>query len=89
MAFTVGGLVANAPIVPGWVSLCTKVAPITSIVLVMAPLPTIQKVVQDRSVGSLPLLPYSSLVGNAFVWIMYGTIHSFCMTPSNLYCTYV
>jgi len=74
MGFAVGSFVANnAHVIPGWVSLCSKTAPLTSIVLVMAPLPTIQKISQERSVGSLPLLPYSSLVGNAFVWVIYGT----------------
>jgi hypothetical protein len=72
MGFAVNAFVANSNAVSGWVSLCTKAAPLTSIVLVMAPIPTIQRVVQERTVGSLPLLPYSSMIGNAFVWVMYG-----------------
>ena len=38
----------------------------------IAPFPTIRQVQRDKSVGGLPLLPYSSMVVNSAVWITYG-----------------
>jgi len=57
-----------------FVSLCGQAAPILSSFLSVAPLPTIQKIVKEKSVGNLPLLPYSSLVVNAFLWLTYGLL---------------
>lgn len=60
---------------PGlFVSLCGKSAPIVSTFLCCAPFPTIQKITKEKSIGNLPLLPYSSLVVNAFLWLMYGLL---------------
>jgi len=56
----------------GWLSLCAKLAPASSLVLIMAPLPTMQKIAQDNTVGDLPLLPYSSMFVNTFIWTTYG-----------------
>lgn len=55
-----------------WVAICGKLAPFTSVCVSMAPLPTILQVTQEKSVGDLPLLPYSTLMAYAFVWVMYG-----------------
>jgi len=38
----------------------------------LAPLSTILHVSRTKSVGSLPLLPYSSMIANGFVWALYG-----------------
>jgi solute carrier family 50 protein (sugar transporter) len=38
------------------------------------PFPTIKKVGEQKSVGSLPLLPYSSMVANCFLWVIYGLL---------------
>lgn len=54
------------------VDLAGRLAPLSSILLSMAPLPTIQQISKDKSVGALPLLPYSSMIANAFVWTCYG-----------------
>jgi len=35
---------------------------------------TIRKMSADKSVGSLPLLPYSSMVASAFIWVTYGIL---------------
>ena len=40
----------------------------------LQPFPTIKKVVKDKSVGSLPLLPYSSMIANCFLWLVYGLL---------------
>lgn len=58
--------------VPAWVSLSGQMAPIASFVVSMSPLPTIQKIKKDKNVGSMPLLPYSSMTVNCFVWMVYG-----------------
>jgi solute carrier family 50 protein (sugar transporter) len=38
------------------------------------PYPTINQVSKEKSVGSLPLLPYSSMIANCFLWLMYGVL---------------
>jgi solute carrier family 50 protein (sugar transporter) len=56
------------------VKLCTRLAPIASILVFMAPMPTIRSFAKDRSVGSLPLLPYSSMFASTFLWMVYGVL---------------
>mmetsp|Transcript_24913 Transcript_24913/g.42399 ORF Transcript_24913/g.42399 Transcript_24913/m.42399 type:complete len:226 (-) Transcript_24913:94-771(-) len=65
-----------ASIAPMWLELCGKGAPMASILVFMAPIPTIRRVSIDRSVGNLPLLPYSSMVSSTFVWVVYGILKS-------------
>lgn len=57
-----------------WIMLCSKYAPYASTVVFMAPIPTIRKMIVSRTVGGLPLLPYSSMVANCFVWLVYGLL---------------
>jgi len=40
----------------------------------MQPYPTIQQVQKNKSVGSLPLLPYSSMIANCVLWFAYGVL---------------
>ena len=54
----------------------------TGVICFLAPLPTISQVARDKSVGNLPLLPYSSMIANSFVWVMYGLLKH---APSVLY----
>jgi len=56
------------------VEICAKLAPLSSILLCLAPLPTIQTVQNRKSVGSLPLLPYTCLFANAMLWGTYGLL---------------
>jgi hypothetical protein len=51
----------------GLVEACGLAAPIASIFVSLSPFPTVQKILKDKSVGNLPLLPYSSLVANWYV----------------------
>jgi solute carrier family 50 protein (sugar transporter) len=60
--------------IPAWVSFFGSVAPAASIVVYLAPVPTILKIQRDRSVGSFPLLPYSSMVASSFLWLTYGVL---------------
>lgn len=50
------------------------VAPLASIVVYMSPIPTIQMIGTNRSVGTLPLLPYSSMVASTYLWLVYGIL---------------
>ena len=59
---------------PQWVTISSKFAPYASTVVFMAPIPTIRKIMLDRNVGGLPLLPYSSMVANCVVWVVYGLL---------------
>jgi solute carrier family 50 (sugar transporter) len=60
--------------IPLWVSFFGGMAPLASIVVFLAPLPTIRKIQRDKSVGTLPLLPYSSMVASTFLWLAYGVL---------------
>jgi solute carrier family 50 protein (sugar transporter) len=53
---------------------CAQLAPYAQIGVYAAPLPTIQQVRRDRTVGSLPLLPYSSMAASGFIWTVYGIL---------------
>ena len=55
-----------------FVNWCSHLAPWACVVVYMAPFPTIQQVRRDKSVGSLPLLPYSSMAASSFIWTVYG-----------------
>jgi len=57
-----------------WLEVCKQLAPVTSILCSMAPLPTIHKISETKSVGTLPLLPYSSMTANGFIWTLYGSL---------------
>ena len=59
---------------PMFVDLCTNAAPFAAIFVFMAPFPTVKKIRQDKTVGTLPLLPYSSMVASAFLWSTYGIL---------------
>jgi len=60
--------------VPAWVRFCSSTAPLAAIVVFMAPYPTLRQVQKDRSVGNLPLLPYSSMIANCILWFTYGIL---------------
>ena len=57
-----------------FVNLCDIIAPFCGVICFLAPLPTINEIVRNKTVGALPLLPYSSMVANSFVWVMYGLL---------------
>lgn len=60
---------------PGmFVDFCSQLAPAAAIAVFLAPLPTVQTVMRDRAVGTLPLLPYSSMVASAVLWATYGLL---------------
>ena len=57
---------------PKWLEICNQLAPATSVMCSLAPLPTIFEISRKKSVGDLPLLPYSSMAANGFIWALYG-----------------
>jgi solute carrier family 50 (sugar transporter) len=40
----------------------------------LQPWPTLDQVAKDKNVGSLPLLPYSSMIANCLLWGTYGAL---------------
>lgn len=56
------------------VEICGLLAPLASIVVFLAPIPTMAKIKRDRTVGSLPLLPYSSMAASCSLWTTYGIL---------------
>lgn len=63
-----GAVVTPAP----WVQFFGQLGPIASIFFLLAPMPTIRQMSEKKSVGDLPLLPYSSMMVNCFLWLLYG-----------------
>ena len=59
---------------PALVNLCGQIAPVASLAVVMAPLPTMRQIRRDQSVGDLPILPYSSMILSTFLWTVYGLL---------------
>lgn len=59
---------------PAWVSLCGNLAPVASMIVTLAPIPTLNKIVRNKSTMNLPLLPYSSMLVNSFLWTSYGLL---------------
>ena len=56
------------------VGACNTVAPFTGILCSLAPLPTIRQISRDKTTGTMPFLPYSSMVSNSFIWVVYGSL---------------
>lgn len=63
--------IASSPML---VDFCTTAAPFAAIFVFLAPFSTVQKIRQEKGVGTLPLLPYSSMVASAFLWSAYGIL---------------
>lgn len=61
---------------PFWLSFSGKAAPISSIILYMAPIPTVLEFTRRKMVGNLPLLPYTSMLSNSLAWTVYGLMNS-------------
>mmetsp|Transcript_23821 Transcript_23821/g.34998 ORF Transcript_23821/g.34998 Transcript_23821/m.34998 type:complete len:236 (+) Transcript_23821:108-815(+) len=62
--------------VPAWVTVCGQLAPLISILVFLAPIPTMQQIKREKTVGGKPLLPYSSMIANGFIWTVYGFLKS-------------
>ncbi|KAL7530076.1 hypothetical protein ACHAXR_003293 [Thalassiosira sp. AJA248-18] len=59
---------------PKWLEICNTLAPATSVLCSLAPLPTIFEISRNKDCGSMPLLPYSSMAANGFIWALYGIL---------------
>ncbi|CAB9520951.1 Bidirectional sugar transporter SWEET15 [Seminavis robusta] len=66
--------VEGSAMLTSFINFCGQGAPIASIGCYLAPIPTIRDVTMTGTVGSLPLLPYSAMVSNAFMWTIYGVL---------------
>jgi solute carrier family 50 protein (sugar transporter) len=74
MASPAAAAAAAAAAVPLWVQWCGTMAPFASVLVCMSPIPTIQRINRERKVGSLPLLPYSTMIINSMLWFAYGLL---------------
>uniref|UniRef100_A0A7R9WUL4 Sugar transporter SWEET1 n=1 Tax=Craspedostauros australis TaxID=1486917 RepID=A0A7R9WUL4_9STRA len=43
---------------------------------ILQPMPTINQIAKDKSIGSLPLLPYTTMIASSFLWVAYGVLKS-------------
>ena len=59
---------------PLWVVACRSLAPAAAWVVFLSPMSTIRGVARSKSVGGLPALPYSSMVLNCSLWIIYSVL---------------
>jgi uncharacterized protein with PQ loop repeat len=67
-----------------FVDVCVSLAPMTSILLCAAPLPTIWMIQSERSVGNFPLLPYSCMTASSLLWTTYGVLkHEWALIVPN------
>jgi len=60
----------------GFVALCNKIAPMMAVFVFSASIPTIRQVSIEKTVQDLPLLPYSSMIANCYLWLIYGILKS-------------
>lgn len=56
--------------IPFWMT----IAPFTSIALKMSPMVTVLKIIRNKSVMGLPMLPYTSMANLTFVLVAYGML---------------
>mmetsp|Transcript_67287 Transcript_67287/g.99752 ORF Transcript_67287/g.99752 Transcript_67287/m.99752 type:complete len:235 (+) Transcript_67287:205-909(+) len=61
---------------PAWVTACGHLAPLMAIVVFLAPIPTMQQINREKTVGGKPLLPYSSMIANCLICVVYGFLKS-------------
>jgi len=59
------------PVLVDW---STRLAPATAVLLTLAPWPTIRELQSKGPVGSLPLLPYTCMSTQCFLWTTYGVL---------------
>ncbi|KAL7434579.1 hypothetical protein ACHAXH_009203 [Discostella pseudostelligera] len=59
-----------------FVEFCGIMSPFGSVLLSLAPLPTMRQIARDKTVGKLPLLPYSTMITNSSLWLMYGLLEN-------------
>ena len=53
---------------------CGDLAPWAAIVVFLAPIPTMQRIAREKTVGNLPLLPYSAMICSTSLWCVYGLL---------------
>eukprot|EP00542_Grammatophora_oceanica_P018942 CAMPEP_0194049396 /NCGR_PEP_ID=MMETSP0009_2-20130614/30616_1 /TAXON_ID=210454 /ORGANISM="Grammatophora oceanica, Strain CCMP 410" /LENGTH=233 /DNA_ID=CAMNT_0038695543 /DNA_START=55 /DNA_END=756 /DNA_ORIENTATION=+ len=65
---------SSAGELPFWVDAAGALAPLAGILVFLAPIPTMRGIARDKTTGTLPLLPYSSMIGNCILWVTYGIL---------------
>jgi len=57
-----------------FVDICSILAPVTTILVNLSHIPTIVHIFRSKSVGNLPLLPYTCMVCSCFIFFLYGVL---------------
>jgi len=57
-----------------FVDICSILAPVSTILVNLSHIPTIVQIFRTKTVGSLPLLPYTSMVCCCFIFFVYGVL---------------
>ena len=65
---------ASTSDLPLWVEACRTLAPAAAWVVFLSPMSTLRGVARRKSVGGLPALPYSSMVLNCSLWVIYSVL---------------
>mmetsp|Transcript_32398 Transcript_32398/g.95469 ORF Transcript_32398/g.95469 Transcript_32398/m.95469 type:complete len:233 (-) Transcript_32398:587-1285(-) len=65
---------ASTADLPVWVEACRTLAPAAAWVVFLSPFSTLRGVARSKTVGGLPALPYSSMVLNCSLWIIYSVL---------------
>ena len=55
------------------VTICGYLAVFSALLVTMSPIPIMTRVRREKSVGALPLLPFTVMAMNCFSWFTYGT----------------
>lgn len=53
-------------------TICENLAPLSSVLVFLAPMPTLLQIWRTKKTGNLPLLPYTAMIINSFLWLGYG-----------------
>lgn len=59
---------------PQWAVIAGSLAPIVTTLLRLSPIPTVYSFYRRKSVGSLPLMPYTALLSDSLLWLCFGLL---------------
>jgi len=57
---------------PAWAEWCGNIAALSTMLIRLAPIPTVMQFVRRRNTGSLPLMPYTALFADSILWFALG-----------------
>lgn len=69
---------------PQWAVIAGSLAPIVTTLLRLSPIPTVYSFYRRKSVGSLPLMPYTALLSDSLLWLCFGKLKTLFYRNSNI-----